>query len=111
MAIICKLEPTLMNYIEHVNKCNRHNLLAFRPFILENIKLGNIRHDFVNKLLAFNDIFKEIFKDYLNESGIIRGLHADNKCPDKLEPREGYLPKEGLRIIRKRLGLKDDEPL
>ena len=60
MAIICKLEPTLMNYIEHVNKCNRHNLLAFRPFILENIKLGNIRHEFVNKLLAFKDVFKEI---------------------------------------------------
>ena len=58
-----------------------------------------------------NDIFKEIFKDYLNESGIIRGLHADNKCPDKLEPREGYLPKEGLRIIRKRLGIEDNKPL
>ena len=53
-------------------------------------------------------IFKEIFKDYLEESGKIRGLHADNKCPDKLEPREGYLPKEGLRIIRKRLGIKDN---
>ena len=48
-----------MSYIEHVNKCNRHNLLAFRPFILENIKLGNIRHEFVNKLLAFKDVFKE----------------------------------------------------
>ena len=58
-----------------------------------------------------NDIFKEIFKDYLNESGIIKGLHADNKCPDKLEPREGHLPKEGLRIIRKRLGIEDNEPL
>lgn len=60
MAIICKLEPTLMNYIEHVYKCNRHDLMAFRPFILENIKLGNIRHEFVNKLLAFKDVFKEM---------------------------------------------------
>tara|TARA_B100000929_G_C15358771_1_gene370247 strand:+ start:424 stop:702 length:279 start_codon:yes stop_codon:yes gene_type:complete len=58
-----------------------------------------------------DSIFKQIFKDYLNESGIIRGLHADNKCPDKLEPREGYLPKEGLRIIRKRLGIEDNKPL
>ena len=60
---------------------------------------------------AVDGIFKEIFKDYLHESGIIRGLHAENKCPDKLEPREGYIPKAGLKIIRKRLGLKDDEPL
>ena len=29
-------------------------------------------------------IFKDIFQDYLKESGIIKGLHADNKCPDKL---------------------------
>ncbi len=58
-----------------------------------------------------DSIFKQIFKDYLDESGIIKGLHAENKCPDKLEPREGYIPKAGLKIIRKRLGLKDDEPL
>jgi hypothetical protein len=58
-----------------------------------------------------DSIFKQIFKDYLDESGIIKGLHADNKCPDKLEPREGYLPKEGLRIIRKRLGIEDNKPL
>ena len=34
-----------------------------------------------------DSIFKEIFKDYLHESGIIRGLHAENQCPDKLEPK------------------------
>ena len=58
-----------------------------------------------------DSIFKNIFKDYLNESGKIKGLHADNKCPDKLEPREGHLPKEGLKIIRKRLGIEDNKPL
>ena len=30
-------------------------------------------------------IFKDIFQDYLKESGTIRGLHAENQCPDKLE--------------------------
>ena len=55
-----------------------------------------------------DSIFKQIFKDYLDESGIIKGLHADNKCPDKLEPREGYIPKEGLKIIRKKLGIEDN---
>ena len=49
-----------MNYFEHVKKCNRHNLRAFRPFILENDKLGNICHKFGEKLLAFKDVFKEM---------------------------------------------------
>ena len=53
-------------------------------------------------------IFKDIFQDYLKESGIIRGLHAENQCPDKLEPREGHIPKEGLKIIRKTLGIEDN---
>ena len=55
-----------------------------------------------------DSIFKQIFKDYLDESGIIKGLHADNKCPDKLEPQKGYLPKEAIQIIRKRLGIEDN---
>ena len=48
-------------------------------------------------------IFKEIFKDYLEESGKIRGLHAENQCPDKLEPKSGYLPEKSLKKIRDNL--------
>ena len=55
-----------------------------------------------------DSIFKQIFKDYLHESGIIRGLHAENQCPDKLEPREGHIPKKGLKVIRKKLGIEDN---
>ena len=50
----------------------------------------------------------KIFQDYLKQSGIIRGLHAENQCPDKLEPMEGHIPKEGLRTIRKKLGIEDN---
>ena len=53
-------------------------------------------------------MFKDIFQDYLKQSGIIRGLHAENQCPDKLEPREGHIPKEGLKVIRKKLGIEDN---
>ena len=53
-------------------------------------------------------IFKDIFQDYLKESGTIRGLHAENQCPDKLEPREGHIPKKGLKVIRKKLGIEDN---
>jgi len=62
-------------------------------------------------------IFKEIFKDYLVESGKIRGI--ENQCPDKLEPAErdhivetveehSYLPETSLKKLRETLGLEDD---
>ena len=64
-----------------------------------------------------DDIFKEIFKDYLEESGKIKGI--ENQCPDKLEPAErdhivetleshSYLPETSLKKLRETLGLKDD---
>ncbi len=51
-------------------------------------------------------IFKEIFKDYLEESGKIRGLHAENQCPDKLEPQSRYLPEKSLKKIRHKLRIR-----
>ena len=81
-------------------------------FCQQTIKNIVLKHYDQDRYMDMIDIiFKDIFQDYLKESGIIKGLHAENKCPDKLEPREGYLPKEGLRIIRKRLGIDDNEPL
>ena len=53
-------------------------------------------------------IFKEIFKDYLHESGKVRGLHADNNCPDKLEPKEGYLSEESLKKLRDNLRIDNN---
>ena len=55
-----------------------------------------------------DSIFKQIFKDYLDESGIIKGLHADNKCPDKLEPKSGYLPEKSLKKIRNNLKIDNN---
>ena len=81
-------------------------------FCQQTIKNIVLKHYDQDRYMDMIDIiFKDIFQDYLKESGIIKGLHAENKCPDKLEPREGYLPKEGLKIIRKRLGIEDNEPL
>ena len=81
-------------------------------FCQQTVKNIVLKHYDQDRYMDMIDIiFKDIFQDYLKESGIIKGLHAENKCPDKLEPREGYLPKEGLRIIRKRLGIEDNEPL
>ena len=81
-------------------------------FCQQTVKQVLIKHYDQDRYVEMIDIiFKDAFQDYLKESGKIKGLHADNKCPDKLEPREGYLPKEGIRIIRKRLGIEDNEPL
>ena len=81
-------------------------------FCQQTVKNIVLKHYDQDRYMDMIDIiFKDIFQDYLKQSGIIKGLHAENKCPDKLEPREGYLPKEGLRIIRKRLGIEDNEPL
>ena len=81
-------------------------------FCQQTVKQVLIKHYDQDRYMEMIDIiFKGAFQDYLKESGKIKGLHADNKCPDKLEPREGYLPKEGIRIIRKRLGIEDNEPL
>ena len=64
-----------------------------------------------------NQIFHDIFKDYLEESGKIRGI--ENNCPDKLEPAEkdhivetieehSYLPETSLKKLRETLGLAND---
>ena len=54
------INDLLMNYFEHIEKCNSHNLDAFRPFILENIELGYFREEFATKLLLFKDVFEEL---------------------------------------------------
>jgi len=40
-------------------------------------------------------IFKEVFKDYF-------------ECPDKLEPKSGYLPEESIKKIRNNLGINNN---
>tara|TARA_R110002051_G_C8376700_1_gene444467 strand:+ start:240 stop:548 length:309 start_codon:yes stop_codon:yes gene_type:complete len=74
-------------------------------------------HDTASYTDLINNIFTEIFKDYLEESGKIKGIK--NQCPDKLEPAErdhivetleahSYLPETSLKKLRETLGLKDD---
>ena len=75
----------------------------------QTVKQVFIKHYDQKRYMDMIDIiFKDIFKDYIKESGTIKGLHAENNCPDKLEPREGRIPKEGLKVIRKKLGIEDN---
>ena len=78
-------------------------------FCQQTVKQLFIKHYDQKRYMDMIDIiFKDIFKDYIKESGTIKGRHAENKCPDKLEPREGHIPKEGLKVIRKKLGIEDN---
>ena len=78
-------------------------------FCQQTVKNIVLKHYDQDRYMDMIDIiFKDIFQDYLKQSGIIRGLHAENKCPDKLEPREGHIPKKGLKVIRKKLGIEDN---
>ena len=78
-------------------------------FCQQTVKNIVLKHYDQDRYMGMIDIiFKDIFQDYLKQSGIIRGLHAENNCPDKLEPREGRIPKEGLKVIRKKLGIEDN---
>ena len=64
-------------------------------------------------------IFKDILGNYFSKSGKIEGLHADDKCPDKIEPNEKYkvnpakqedrIPEEHLKTIRAKYGLGRSE--
>jgi len=49
-------------------------------------------------------IFKDIFQDYLKESGKAAGI--ENQCPNKLEPLAGHLPEKSLKKIKKAQGLE-----
>ena len=58
-------------------------------FCQQTVKQVFIKHYDQKRYMDMIDIiFKDIFKDYIKESGTIKGLHAENKCPDKLEPEE-----------------------
>ena len=58
-----------------------------------------------------NIIFQDIFEDYLKDSGKIKGIHAENQCPDKLEPNTEptYLPKKSVKKLQLRYGLGRSE--
>ena len=81
-------------------------------FCKQTVKNIVLKHYDQDRYMDMIDIiFKDIFQDYLKESGKVAGIENKFPYPDKLEPREGYLPKAGLNIIRKRLGIEDNKPL
>jgi hypothetical protein len=60
-----------------------------------------------------NKIFQDIFEEYVKDTGKIKGIHANNNCPDKLEPtlefQPEHLPPKSVKKIQERYGLGRSE--
>lgn len=45
-------------FMRHIDRCNRHDMTGFRPFLVAGQKVGWVRPGFRDRLLAFPDIFQ-----------------------------------------------------
>ena len=81
-------------------------------FCQQTVKNIVLKHYDQDRYMDMIDIiFKDIFQDYLKESGKITGLHAENQCPDKLEPaiKPNHLPPKALKKIQEKYGINRSE--
>lgn len=46
-----------MAYLDHIRRCNAHDLRKFRPWSIEGRAVGWLRHDFIEHLRGFSGIF------------------------------------------------------
>jgi len=47
-----------MAYFDHIRRCNAHDLSRYRPWQIGGETVGWLRHDFVERLRGFPDVFK-----------------------------------------------------
>lgn len=46
-----------MAYLDHIRRCNAHDLTRYRPWSIGGRKVGYLREDFIRRLLSFPGIF------------------------------------------------------
>ena len=46
-----------MAYLDHIRRCNAHDLAKFRPWTIDGRRVGYLRADFIRHLEAFPDVF------------------------------------------------------
>ncbi len=64
--------------------------------IISEISIKHYSNDQNTYIKIVNEIFQEIFGDYLKNSGKIKGMQ--NECPNKLEPKENINSKDDISI-------------
>jgi len=79
----------------------QQDILYCKEF-MENIVIKHHSQETYKTTVAV--MFKDIFQDYLKESGKAAGI--ENQCPNKLEPLAGHLPEKSLKKIKKAQGLE-----
>ncbi len=47
-----------MAFLDHIDACNRHDLGGFRPFTVDGIQVGRVRHDVAQRLEAYPEVFR-----------------------------------------------------
>ncbi len=46
-----------MSFLDRIAECNRHDLSGFRPFLVDGVRVGWVRHALVERLARFGDVF------------------------------------------------------
>ena len=46
-----------MGFIDHIERCNAHDLSGFRPFVVDGETVGHIRHENAERLTGFAEVF------------------------------------------------------
>ena len=91
-----------MSYLDRIAECNRHDLSAFRPFLVGSDRVGWLRQPFAERLLAEDSVFVETdgtgalapeLIDFESRSAamvpVLRALEAEGLIPgwrDELYP-------------------------
>jgi 8-oxo-dGTP pyrophosphatase MutT (NUDIX family) len=47
-----------MAYFDHILACNKHDLSRFRPFVVDGIEVGRVRHDVAHRLAQYPEVFR-----------------------------------------------------
>ena len=46
-----------MSFLDHIARCNAHDMTKFRPFVVDGEIVGHVRHDNAARLARFPDVF------------------------------------------------------
>ncbi len=63
-----------MSFLDRIRECNEHDLSQFEPFYIEQRQVGWVRHDMVERLADYPDVF-EITPDTIS-------LNPRLDCPE-----------------------------
>ena len=73
-----------MSFLDRIRECNAHDLAGFRPFSVDGVRVGWVRHAFAELLAAFDAVFE------VTPDGITLGRHLTGYAM-RTEAVEGVL--------------------